>query len=66
MRKLWFEAARQLAQGKGPKAPSHPDGYKVRSGNAVTSNTLILEDVMIERFGDVHGHLGTLYDEEVS
>jgi phenylpropionate dioxygenase-like ring-hydroxylating dioxygenase large terminal subunit len=66
MRKLWLEAARQLAQGKGPKAPSHPDGYKVRSGNAVTSNTLPLEDVMIERFGDVYGHLGTMYDEEAS
>jgi phthalate 4,5-dioxygenase oxygenase subunit len=65
MRKLWLEAARQLTQGIPPKAPAHPDGYKVRSGNAVTHNSVPLAEVMIERFGHVHGHLGDLYDESL-
>ncbi|GAA4328290.1 Rieske 2Fe-2S domain-containing protein [Pigmentiphaga soli] len=62
MRKLWLETARKLADGIEPVAPSHPDGYKVRSGNAVCPGSMTLEEVMVRRFGHVHGHLGSMYD----
>ena len=54
-RRAVMQGARELAEGRAPQAPLRPDSYCLRSGSWVADEGVSFEDVMRERFGDVHG-----------
>ena len=58
-RKLVMDAARALQKGEAPPHLKHQDRYAVRSGACVTSKAKDLTAVMIERFGDAAGYVGS-------
>jgi phenylpropionate dioxygenase-like ring-hydroxylating dioxygenase large terminal subunit len=58
-RRLMFDAARRLQAGQAPGAAASPQAYRVRSGGAVAPAASPLEAVMMERFGDVAGHIAS-------
>ena len=58
-RKMVLDAARDLQNGSEPPAASRHERYTVRSGACITDKRKSLSDVMIERFGDAAGHVGT-------
>jgi hypothetical protein len=58
-RKVVMDAARALQQGSAPTQLAHQDRYTVRSGACVTDRAKNLPDVMVERFGEATGFVGT-------
>jgi phthalate 4,5-dioxygenase oxygenase subunit len=58
-RVLMLRAAQALAAGQGPAAAAQPGAYRVRAGAIVAPNDLPFDQVMLRRFGDVHGRFDT-------
>ena len=54
-RKLIMNAARALERGEVPVAVTRPEAYCIRGGGWVAPETVAMEDVMIERFGNPIG-----------
>jgi hypothetical protein len=58
-RKLVMDCARDLESGKEPEAAMCADRYTVRAGASVTHKSKDLTTVMVERFGDAAGFVGS-------
>ena len=57
--KLVMDLARAPAQGEAPPHVRHQDRYTVRAGACVTHKGKDLPAVMVERFGDASGFVGS-------
>jgi phthalate 4,5-dioxygenase len=62
-RRCILDSARQLAAGKEPEAARKPGAYHVRSGGAIAPASHTLEQVMLQRFGHVHGKVEPKHKE---
>lgn len=54
-RRAVMQGALELADGHPPQAPLRPTSYCLRSGSWVADEGVPFEEVMRQRFGDVHG-----------
>ena len=59
-RRFVLEAARALDQGQAPSAATNPESFMVRGGASVAARSVPLADVMVGRFGDIHGRVRDL------
>ncbi len=56
-RMLMLKSARDLEAGQAPAAAENAAAYRVRSGHTVASDDVPFDDVMVRRFGHVHGRV---------
>ena len=56
-RRMMLGAARALQQSQRPPAASLPESYRVRAGGVLAPQELRFEQVMLQRFGHVEGHI---------
>ena len=56
-RRRVMEGARALQQGQPPEAPWKHECYRLRSGSWVAAEGVSFEQVMMERFGHLHGRV---------